>query len=76
MALVARTEAELAAVAGELRRGGAVVLAVPADLTSPEDRHRVVETASRELGPIDVLVNNAGGDPQREFHLLNGSFRS
>jgi 3-oxoacyl-[acyl-carrier protein] reductase len=32
------------------------------DLTKPDDVERVVETVSRELGPIDLLVHNAGGD--------------
>jgi short-subunit dehydrogenase len=69
--LVARSQAELAAVARELRDAGAVVLEAAGDVTSPKDRHRVIEAIERELGPIDVLVNNAGGDPQREFHRLN-----
>jgi 3-oxoacyl-[acyl-carrier protein] reductase len=37
-------------------------LRVLGDLTKPEDVERVVETVSRELGPIDILVHNAGGD--------------
>ena len=44
---------------------------MPADVTSGDDRHRVVATVEREFGAIDVLVNNAGGDPQREFHHLS-----
>ena len=70
LALVARSDSELAAVARELRDSGAVALEVPADVCLPEDRHRVIETVERELGAVDVLVNNAGGDPQREFHKL------
>ncbi len=38
---------------------GGRALAVRADLTSPDDRRRLVETAEAELGPVDVLVNNA-----------------
>jgi 3-oxoacyl-[acyl-carrier protein] reductase len=37
-------------------------LRVLGDLTLAGDVERVVETVSRELGPIDVLVHNAGGD--------------
>lgn len=38
--------------------GGSAV-AVAADLSKADDRARMVETVERELGPIDVLVNNA-----------------
>jgi len=39
--------------------GGGTALAIAADLGSAEDRERVVATTEAELGPIDVLVNNA-----------------
>jgi len=70
IALVARSQLELAAVAETLREKGSQVLAIGADVTSAADRRRVVETTEQVLGPIGVLVNNAGGDPQREFHHL------
>jgi short-subunit dehydrogenase len=69
--LVARTGPELEAVAHGLTSHGCRVLPVAADVTSGDDRRRLVDTVVRELGPVDVLVNNAGGDPQREFHLLS-----
>ena len=71
VALVARREEGLAAVARDLERRGATALAVPGDVTSAEDRREVVEIVQRSLGSIDVLVNNAGGDPQRQFHNLS-----
>ena len=70
IALVARSQLELAAVAETLREEGGQVLTIGADVTSAADRRRVVETTEHVLGPIGVLVNNAGGDPQREFHHL------
>ena len=70
IALVARSQLELAAVAETLREEGSQVLTIGADVTSAADRRRVVETTEHVLGPIGVLVNNAGGDPQREFHHL------
>jgi len=70
VALVARSSAELEVVAGELTDAGSAVLAITADVTSADDRRRIVETVGREFGAIDVLVNNAGGDPQRQFHNL------
>jgi short-subunit dehydrogenase len=60
--LTGRSASELDALADELN-----ALAVPADLTRPEDLAALVQAAERELGGVDVLVNNAGGDPQREF---------
>jgi NAD(P)-dependent dehydrogenase (short-subunit alcohol dehydrogenase family) len=38
---------------------GGTAIPVPADLSRPEDRQRLVETVERELGPVSVLVNNA-----------------
>jgi NAD(P)-dependent dehydrogenase (short-subunit alcohol dehydrogenase family) len=38
---------------------GGTAIAIAADLARSDDRHRLVETVERELGPIDVLVNNA-----------------
>src|SRR5438270_9029901 len=70
VALVARSQSELEANARKLREAGTEVIAIAADITSSEDRRTVIETVERELGPVDVLVNNAGGDLQREFHNL------
>jgi len=61
LALAARTEAELASVAAEVRAAGRRALVVPTDLTRPDETRALAERALRELGPIDVLVNNAGG---------------
>jgi NAD(P)-dependent dehydrogenase (short-subunit alcohol dehydrogenase family) len=57
--LAARTAAALDAVAGEIRALGRRAIVVPTDVTRPEDCRRLAETAHRELGRIDVLVNNA-----------------
>ena len=70
VALVARSEPELQANARRLAESGAEVIAVAADITSAEQRRSLIETVERRLGPVDVLVNNAGGDLQREFHQL------
>jgi short-subunit dehydrogenase len=60
LALTARNAAELHAVAEGLRAAGARVAAIPADVASAADRRALVDAAARELGAIDVLVNNAG----------------
>ncbi|OGC00170.1 MAG: short-chain dehydrogenase [candidate division NC10 bacterium RIFCSPLOWO2_12_FULL_66_18] len=47
--------------ATELRRTGAKVLAVTADLSRPEDPARLIEETARAFGRVDILVNNVGG---------------
>ena len=71
--LAARSEAELEQVAADLRATGVQVLAVPTDVTDPEARRTLVNAAERTFGAVDVLVNNAGGDLQREFHRYSAA---
>ncbi len=54
------TLTETAAQIGE--QFGVKTVRVLGDLTKAEDVERVVSTVSAELGPIDILVHNAGGD--------------
>jgi short-subunit dehydrogenase len=65
--LTGRSAADLKAVASELAAAGADVSVRPADLTQPGAAEALVEAIEREHGGIDLLVNNAGGDPLREF---------
>lgn len=53
---------------------GGKVVPVACDVTSPDDRHRLVETAAQISGHIDVLVNNAGmpGPPNAEQETVEG----
>jgi short-subunit dehydrogenase len=67
--LVARSAADLDRVATELRAEGARVAVAAVDLGSPGAPRQIVAAAG-ELGPIDVLVNNAAVELQRRFHLL------
>jgi 3-oxoacyl-[acyl-carrier protein] reductase len=55
VAVSARTAEQVEAVAAEI--GG---LAVVADVSNREDVEEMVERVERELGPIDLLVANAG----------------
>ncbi|HJP71339.1 MAG TPA: SDR family oxidoreductase [Candidatus Limnocylindria bacterium] len=77
-----RNEERLAAAADELRSAhGVSVTHVAADATQPGAGH-VVAAAAEKLGPIDIVVLNAGGPPtsdptdtdaegwQRAFQLL------
>jgi len=49
----------LATVVERITGAGGTALAIVADLAEQPDRHRVVETVTEELGPVDILVNNA-----------------
>jgi 3-oxoacyl-[acyl-carrier protein] reductase len=46
--------------AAELRDAGADAASFVADLTDPDQARRLVEDVERRLGPVGVLVNNAG----------------
>jgi 3-oxoacyl-[acyl-carrier protein] reductase len=51
-------------LAREAERLGAV--AVPGDVSSPEDLERLVATAVERFGGVDVLVLNSGGPPRTQ----------
>jgi 3-oxoacyl-[acyl-carrier protein] reductase len=58
--IAVRTAEEMSRVAGELRAAGAPVHAVAADVSVPGDVQSLVAEIRLYLGPIDLLVNNAG----------------
>jgi len=60
LAVSARRLPLLETLAEECRRTGARCVAIAADVTSRADCQALIENAERELGAIDVLVNNAG----------------
>jgi NADP-dependent 3-hydroxy acid dehydrogenase YdfG len=60
VALAARRAAELEHVAARIRADGGIALPVVADLTDDESLASLVARTQDELGPVDVLVNNAG----------------
>src|SRR5215470_7535752 len=68
--LTGRSATDLKAVTAELAATGADVSVIPADLTQPGAAENLVRDIEREHGGIDLLVNNAGGDPLREFHTM------
>lgn len=47
-------------VVAEIKAAGGKALAVQANVADPDSIGPLVETVARELGPISVLVNNAG----------------
>ncbi|UFU03408.1 SDR family oxidoreductase [Ruania suaedae] len=60
VALLARDSALLQEVAGEVTGHGRRAVVLTADVTDAEAVTEAVATAERELGSIDLLVNNAG----------------
>jgi NAD(P)-dependent dehydrogenase (short-subunit alcohol dehydrogenase family) len=58
--LAARSPAELAEVEQAIEAAGGEALAVPADITDEQEVERVLETARRAFGPLEILVCNAG----------------
>ena len=67
VALAGRRLHDGRAIADEMRRGGARVEAVALDVTDRASVDDAVDRAWAALGPIDVLVNNAGVAVTRPF---------
>ncbi|MGI5283039.1 SDR family oxidoreductase [Nonomuraea polychroma] len=65
--VTARNPERLADAVVELQEFGKVVHAVLADVEDPSAARRVVEETRSVLGPIDILVANAGGPPAGRF---------
>lgn len=60
VAITGRSEEDLLGTVDRLRAFGAKVLAVAGDVTRLEWHEALVDRVEDELGPLDVLVNNAG----------------
>ncbi|HET6149243.1 MAG TPA: SDR family NAD(P)-dependent oxidoreductase [Polyangia bacterium] len=63
VALHGRDTAALAAVKKEIAQGGGTAIAVPADATSWTEIEEMRRRIEGELGPVEILVANAGGNP-------------
>jgi NAD(P)-dependent dehydrogenase (short-subunit alcohol dehydrogenase family) len=84
--VAARTGAEVEDVADGINSGGGRAVSVTADATNPGDVERALAEAEQQLGPIDVLVNNAGTaraigpvwevDPEEWWQDVESSVRS
>jgi 3-hydroxybutyrate dehydrogenase len=60
VAVAARSRGQVEATAAALDAAGAPTLAVVLDVADPDSVTRAVASTVEALGPIDVLVNNAG----------------
>jgi len=72
VAIASRSDSNLAKARDRLAaETGAEVVGIPADMTTREDLERLVETANRKLGGVDVLVYNAGPPKTGTFAELS-----
>ena len=60
VAISARSADQLEETAGVIRGGGGTAHTIVADVSDAAGVSRMVEEAERTLGPLDLLVNNAG----------------
>jgi NAD(P)-dependent dehydrogenase (short-subunit alcohol dehydrogenase family) len=64
VAVVARSEDQLTETMALIEGEGGRAIALPADVTDQHAVERAVAETERQLGPVDLLVNNAGGGGQ------------
>ena len=60
IAMAARREDRLVALAEELRADGAEAITLPLDVGSVPSIHEAMAATEARLGPVSILVNNAG----------------
>ncbi|MFN0151222.1 MAG: SDR family oxidoreductase [bacterium] len=65
VAIAARTDAELLAVAGEIEAAGGNVLSVTTDISSEDSVKALASTLTAEWGYLDIVINNAASFARR-----------
>jgi 3-oxoacyl-[acyl-carrier protein] reductase len=65
-----RAKDEAAAIVNAIQQAGGRASAIQADISREEEVSRLLATVERELGPVDLLVNNAGINPGKPFTEL------
>lgn len=65
--LAARSAGEIELVAREIKTAGRRALAVPCDVTDADQVAALVAAAQDQMGPITILVNNAGRAESHKF---------
>jgi NAD(P)-dependent dehydrogenase (short-subunit alcohol dehydrogenase family) len=63
----ARDTSAIEAVADQVRSVGARIVGVAADMAERDSVASFVKRVEEELGPVDILVNNVGASPSRNF---------
>lgn len=60
LALASRSSDAINQLADVFVKAGGEVIAIPTDITKPDDRQRLVDGAVKAFGGLDLLINNAG----------------
>jgi NAD(P)-dependent dehydrogenase (short-subunit alcohol dehydrogenase family) len=67
VAVTARSVSDIRRVAEEIHTGGGEAVPIVCDVTRPDSVAQAVAEAQRSIGPITVLVNNAGSAESHKF---------
>ncbi len=68
--MFARSPGYIQDLAAELQQNGQTALAVPADITDPQQVAQGFAQVRDQLGPVDVLINHAGNAAWKDFLKL------
>lgn len=71
MALVAFPGNDLEELRSSVQRKGIKVVTFASDVRDADQRHEVVSRVRKEIGPIDLLINNAGVEFTSPYHELS-----
>lgn len=71
VAIAARRTDKLEALAKEIRDAGGVALPIAMDATQADQLIAAVETAEKELGTVQILINNAGIPDAQRAHKMS-----
>jgi NAD(P)-dependent dehydrogenase (short-subunit alcohol dehydrogenase family) len=74
IAIVARTKQKLSETVEEIKAEGGFAQSYSADLTDIDACDAVIDRIEKDLGPVDVLVNNAGRSIRRSIALSYDRF--
>ncbi len=66
-----RNEEKALAWQQQMRDGGYEIAIVKGDVASPDDAEAMVRGVEQQLGPVDVLINNAGITRDGTFHKMS-----
>ncbi len=70
VAFCARSADSVGALEEEVAGAGGRALGIAADMADADETREFIERATEELGPVDVLVNNVGQSPSRNFQRM------